>query len=158
MIYATGVCADIQSPVICKTNVQGTSFSLGQRNLVRLEGILQLSWGEFLHLLRSTADKGARVKGVKLSQDRGEKSWATGTLQEVIVLSALLDTVGYLVVENTCIHSQEAPAAWQYTIDATQAAQNSDMDVLGTYNATLQAGSWDGTHYGEKVARYRRWW
>jgi hypothetical protein len=26
------------------------------------------------------------------------------------------------------------------------------MEVLGMYNATLQAASWDGKRYGEKVA------
>lgn len=43
-------------------------------------------------------------------------------------------------------------SVWQYAIDTTQAAQSREMDVLGMYNATLQAESWDGTHYGEKVA------
>ncbi|OJJ32327.1 hypothetical protein ASPWEDRAFT_658676 [Aspergillus wentii DTO 134E9] len=43
-------------------------------------------------------------------------------------------------------------AVWQYTMDTAEAAQIRDMDVLGMYNATLQAESWDGMHYGEKVA------
>ncbi|EAW14051.1 uncharacterized protein ACLA_070840 [Aspergillus clavatus NRRL 1] len=43
-------------------------------------------------------------------------------------------------------------AVWQYALDTTGAARSRGMDVLGMYNATLQAASWDGKHYGEKVA------
>ncbi|ODM17718.1 hypothetical protein SI65_06506 [Aspergillus cristatus] len=48
--------------------------------------------------------------------------------------------------------NDDLPAVWQYAIDTAEAAQDRDMDVLGMYNATLQADSFDGTHYGEKVA------
>lgn len=48
--------------------------------------------------------------------------------------------------------NDDLPAVWQYAIDTAQAAQSRDMDVLGMYNATLQAESFDGTRYGEKVA------
>jgi hypothetical protein len=43
-------------------------------------------------------------------------------------------------------------SSWQYTQDTAQVAQSRGMDVLGMYNATVQAESWDGLHYGEKVA------
>lgn len=43
-------------------------------------------------------------------------------------------------------------AVWQYALDTTKAARSRGMEVLGMYNATLQATSWDGKHYGEKVA------
>lgn len=43
-------------------------------------------------------------------------------------------------------------SSWQYTLDAAEAARSRGMETLGMYNATLQAGSWDGVHYGEKVA------
>ncbi|KAE8148435.1 hypothetical protein BDV25DRAFT_158224 [Aspergillus avenaceus] len=43
-------------------------------------------------------------------------------------------------------------SSWQYTMDASEAAQSRGMEALGMYNATLQADSWDGIHYGEKVA------
>lgn len=43
-------------------------------------------------------------------------------------------------------------AVWQYALDTTKAARSRGMEVLGMYNATLQAASWDGKHYGEKVA------
>ncbi|EYE97629.1 uncharacterized protein EURHEDRAFT_375457 [Aspergillus ruber CBS 135680] len=48
--------------------------------------------------------------------------------------------------------SEDLPAVWQYAIDTAEAAHERGMDVLGMYNATLQADSFDGTHYGEKVA------
>lgn len=50
------------------------------------------------------------------------------------------------------VGNDDLPAVWQYAIDTTQVAQSKDIDVLGMYNATLQADSWDGTYYGEKVA------
>ncbi|GES57046.1 hypothetical protein ATEIFO6365_0001033300 [Aspergillus terreus] len=43
-------------------------------------------------------------------------------------------------------------SSWQYTLDAAEAAQGRGIETLGMYNATLQADSWDGMHYGEKVA------
>jgi hypothetical protein len=43
-------------------------------------------------------------------------------------------------------------AVWQYALDTTKAARSRGMEVLGMYNATLHAASWDGKHYGEKVA------
>lgn len=41
---------------------------------------------------------------------------------------------------------------WQYSLDTAEAARNMRMDTLGMYNATLQAESFDGTHYGERVS------
>lgn len=63
----------------------------------------------------------------------------------------------FLWVGPTAPGHQKKPAedntsVWKYAIDTAQAAQSRDMDVLGMYNATLQAESWDGTHFGEKVA------
>ncbi|CAL00615.1 hypothetical protein AnigIFM59636_006572 [Aspergillus niger] len=43
-------------------------------------------------------------------------------------------------------------SSWQYSQDTAQEARNRGLDALGMYNATLQADSWDGKHYGEKVA------
>lgn len=42
--------------------------------------------------------------------------------------------------------------AWQYTFDTAGAARDRRMDVLNLYNATVQATSWDGTHFGERVS------
>ncbi|KAI9368412.1 hypothetical protein BJX61DRAFT_546566 [Aspergillus egyptiacus] len=43
-------------------------------------------------------------------------------------------------------------ASWQYTLDTASVAQARGIDVLGMYNATVQAESWDGQRYGENVA------
>ncbi|KAL4893047.1 hypothetical protein BDV59DRAFT_31656 [Aspergillus ambiguus] len=43
-------------------------------------------------------------------------------------------------------------SSWQYTLEAAEAARSRGIETLGMYNATLQADSWDGMHYGEKVA------
>lgn len=84
--------------------MQSRSLSLGQRRLVRLEGVLHLGRGELLDLLGSTADESARVKeGVELAQNGGEELSATDALQQVVVLSVLLDIVGGLVGEDTCV-------------------------------------------------------
>ncbi|KAL4918187.1 hypothetical protein BDW62DRAFT_217694 [Aspergillus aurantiobrunneus] len=42
--------------------------------------------------------------------------------------------------------------SWQYTQETAQVAQSKGVDVLGMYNATLQAKSWDGMRHGEEVA------
>ncbi|PWY71627.1 hypothetical protein BO70DRAFT_373511 [Aspergillus heteromorphus CBS 117.55] len=42
--------------------------------------------------------------------------------------------------------------SWQYSQDSIQEAHTRGMEALGMYNATLQADSWDGKRYGEKVA------
>ncbi|OOF99616.1 hypothetical protein ASPCADRAFT_203388 [Aspergillus carbonarius ITEM 5010] len=43
-------------------------------------------------------------------------------------------------------------SSWQYSQDTIQEARIQGFDALAMYNATLQADSWDGKHYGEKVA------
>ncbi|KAF7587232.1 hypothetical protein BBP40_007519 [Aspergillus hancockii] len=43
-------------------------------------------------------------------------------------------------------------SSWRYTLDTSEAARTRGMEALGMYNTTLQADSWDGVHYGEKVA------
>ncbi|KAE8378385.1 hypothetical protein BDV26DRAFT_191825 [Aspergillus bertholletiae] len=55
---------------------------------------------------------------------------------------------GYQKHSESNIHA----SSWQYTLDASEAARNRGMETLGMYNATLQADSWDGMHYGEKEA------
>lgn len=40
----------------------------------------------------------------------------------------------------------------QDTFFSTSAAQSRGMEVLGMYNATLKASSWDGSSYGERVS------
>lgn len=40
-------------------------------------------------------------------------------------------------------------AVWHYSTQMESEARKRGMDFLGMYNATLQAGSWDGSFYGE---------
>ncbi|KAL8777700.1 MAG: hypothetical protein Q9213_007743 [Squamulea squamosa] len=49
------------------------------------------------------------------------------------------------------ILSQGNNALWHYTIEMAEEARARQLDALGMYNFTLQAGSWDGSYYGQKV-------
>lgn len=42
-------------------------------------------------------------------------------------------------------------ALWHYTIEMGKEAMRRGVDALGLYNSTLQASSWDGSNYGERV-------
>lgn len=96
--------AYIPTSVLYKLNVQSRSLALGQRRLIRLKGVLHLGRGELLHLLGSSADKSARVKeGVEFAKNGGKEWCATDAFQQVVVLSVLLDVVGGLVGEDTCV-------------------------------------------------------
>ena len=50
------------------------------------------------------------------------------------------------------ILSQGNNALWHYTVEMNKEARRRRMDTLALYNLTLQASSWDGSSYGEKVA------
>ena len=50
------------------------------------------------------------------------------------------------------ILSQGNNAVWHYTVEMAREARKRGMETLGLYNMTLQASSWDGTAYGERVA------
>lgn len=50
------------------------------------------------------------------------------------------------------ILSQGNNALWHYTVEQSKEAKARELDALGMYNLTLQAGSWDGSSYGPKVA------
>jgi hypothetical protein len=43
-------------------------------------------------------------------------------------------------------------ALWHFNVEMGKEARAREMEVLGMYNATLQASSWDGTGYGLRVA------
>ncbi|KAI9766303.1 MAG: hypothetical protein M1839_004918 [Geoglossum umbratile] len=43
-------------------------------------------------------------------------------------------------------------ALWHFNVEMGKEARAREMEVLGMYNATLQASSWDGTGYGARVA------
>ena len=50
------------------------------------------------------------------------------------------------------ILSQGNNALWHYTVEMAKEARVREIDALGMYNMTLQATSWDGSGYGQKVA------
>ena len=50
------------------------------------------------------------------------------------------------------ILNQGNNAIWHYTIETQKEAKSRELDALGMYNLTLQANSWDGSFYGQKVA------
>ena len=50
------------------------------------------------------------------------------------------------------ILSQGNNALWHFTMEMAKEARNREMEALNMYNLTLQAGSWDGSAYGERVA------
>lgn len=49
------------------------------------------------------------------------------------------------------ILSQGNNVLWHYTIETLKEAKARELDSLGMYNLTLQANSWDGSFYGQKV-------
>ena len=42
-------------------------------------------------------------------------------------------------------------ALWHYTIEMAKEARSREIDALGLYNLTLQASSWDGSNYAQRV-------
>lgn len=49
------------------------------------------------------------------------------------------------------IPTQGNSALWQYTLETMREAKARQLDALGMYNLTLQANSWDGSRYGQRV-------
>jgi hypothetical protein len=41
---------------------------------------------------------------------------------------------------------------WQFATEMDKIARGKDIEVLGMWNMTVQAGSWDGLRFGEQVA------
>jgi hypothetical protein len=41
---------------------------------------------------------------------------------------------------------------WDFDRKMARVAAENDVDVLGMWNMTVQAGSWDGMRFGERVA------
>ncbi|KAL9610653.1 MAG: hypothetical protein Q9167_004662 [Letrouitia subvulpina] len=61
------------------------------------------------------------------------------------------NAAGHLKPPNL-IMNQGNNALWHYTVEMAKEANSRQLDALGMYNLTLQAGSWDGSYYGQKVA------
>jgi len=49
------------------------------------------------------------------------------------------------------ILSEGNNAVWHYALETAKEARARQVDVLGMYNLTLQANSWDGSFYGLRV-------
>jgi len=49
------------------------------------------------------------------------------------------------------IMSEGNNALWHYNVEVGKEAAKRGVENLSMYNMTLQAGSWDGSHYGEGV-------
>lgn len=49
------------------------------------------------------------------------------------------------------ILSEGNNAVWHYALETAKEARARQVDVLGMYNLTLQANSWDGSYYGLRV-------
>lgn len=47
--------------------------------------------------------------------------------------------------------TQGNSALWHYTLETMKEAKARQLDALGMYNLTLQANSWDGSNYGQRV-------
>ncbi|KAL4867679.1 hypothetical protein BDV12DRAFT_170888 [Aspergillus spectabilis] len=84
---------------------------------------------------------------------------ATNSIDEWVTLAKTSARITpFLWIGPTAPGHQKLPednvhaTSWQYTQVTAQVAQSRGIDVLGMYNATLQAESWDGLRYGEKVA------
>ena len=91
-------------------------------------------------------------------------SWTTATssMDEWVTLADITqrntpflwigpNAAGHLKPPNQ-IMSQGNNAIWHYTIEMGREAVARQLDALGMYNLTLQAESWDGSFYGQKVA------
>ena len=60
------------------------------------------------------------------------------------------NAAGHLVPPGQIV-AQGNGALWHYTLETMREARAMQLDALGMYNLTLQAHSWDGSHYGQKV-------
>lgn len=75
---------------------------------------------------------------------------ADGSGRNVPFLWASPNAAGHLKPPGQIL-SQGNNALWHYTIETMKEAKARELDSLGMYNLTLQANSWDGSYYGQKV-------
>lgn len=60
------------------------------------------------------------------------------------------NAAGHLKPANQVL-GEGSNALWHFTIETMQEARKRELDALGMYNLTLQAESWDGSFYGQRV-------
>ena len=78
-------------------------------------------------------------------------SLADASLRNVPFLWVGPNAAGHLKPPSQIL-SEGNNAIWHYTLEMAKEARSRELDVLGMYNLTLQADSWDGSNYGLKVA------
>ena len=76
---------------------------------------------------------------------------ADASLRNVPILWVGPNAAGHLKPPGQIL-SQGNNALWHYTAGMAKEAGSRGLDSLGMYNLTLQATSWDGSGYGQKVA------
>ncbi|KAL3458248.1 hypothetical protein BJX64DRAFT_227574 [Aspergillus heterothallicus] len=116
---------------------------------------------KFKSFLARTSEKKkpiAVIQSLSLSTSYS-KTTAANSIDEWLTLAKTsARTTPFLWIGPTAPGHQAPPgdnvhaSSWHYTQETAQVAQSRGIDVLGMYNATVQAESWDGLHYGEKVA------
>ncbi|KAL4876057.1 hypothetical protein BJY04DRAFT_148436 [Aspergillus karnatakaensis] len=154
-LYSQGGKTRTQSPYICSANTPHMFLP------ITASPAPSSIHNKFKSLLaRPSKNKNpiAVIQSLSLSTSYSLET-ATNSIDEWLTLAKTnARTTTFLWIGPTAPGHQNPPednvhaTSWQYTQDTAQVAQARGIDVLGMYNATLQAESWDGLRYGEKVA------
>ncbi|KAL2820327.1 hypothetical protein BJX63DRAFT_444606 [Aspergillus granulosus] len=154
-LYAQDGREGIQSPYTCSTHTPHMFLSIsGSPAPSNVHD-------KFKTLLAPSSEKMKPIAVIhSLSQSISySQTIATNSIDEWLTLAKTsARSTPFLWIGPTAPGHQSPPGAnvhassWQYTQETAQVAQSRAIDVLGMYNATVQAESWDGQHYGERVA------
>ena len=86
---------------------------------------------------------------------------ADAAMRSVPILWVGPNAAGHLKPPSQIL-SQGNNALWHFTLEMAKEARAREVEALSMYNLTLQATSWDGTGYGQKVALVQAmmvsWW
>ncbi|KAL4779232.1 hypothetical protein BJX76DRAFT_97762 [Aspergillus varians] len=145
-----------QTPYICSTNTPHLFLSVTDSPAP------SSAHDKFKSLLARASNEKKKpiavIQSISLSTSYSLET-ATNSIDEWLTLAKTsARSTPFLWVGPTAPGHQKPPGdnvhatSWKYTQDTAQVAQSKGIDVLGMYNATLQAESWDGMHYGEEVA------
>lgn len=119
--------------------------------------------GTFNTLLSSLIDSYKPIPVIHSLSLSTSLSWplATASMDEWLALADLSNrNIPFLWVGPTAAGHLKPPgqilnqgnnALWHYTVEMAKEARGRGVDVLGMYNLTLQASSWDGSGYGISV-------
>jgi len=119
---------------------------------------------KFINLLRNPDDSYKPIPVIHTLSLSTSLSWpaATASMDEWVSLADASgrnvpflwlgpNAAGHLKPPGQIL-TQGNNALWHYTLETMKEARARELDALGMYNLTLQAGSWDGSFYGVKVA------